>query len=1091
MNLPICSQKDRILDSIDSKRVSIVVGSTGSGKSTLVPAWLSQRPCERCRILCVQPRRVAAIALAHRVSSLLEDPIVGQTVGYRMRGEVRDSASTRVVYTTAGYLRTVLSCEPSFLDHVTHILLDEVHERSMDADFLSFIVRQLLSAVGRNSAIKLVVMSATIDTAMFETYFSCLCPCIGIIEVPSSSPFSIETEYLEDIVDPSQLSDLLGEPDQSAELKDSLVDLIVHTALQRGVDGFTTLIFLPGEGAIEAIEKRLLDRIPSDQFRDTDDSQDPHEGSTYYEVHVLHSLVPIEEQRRALTRPKTSLGRHIVLATNVAESSLTVEAVNLVIDSGLRRISVYDSVRKIHSLKTTWTSKASICQRKGRTGRVCCGTVVRMFTRQIESLTMNAFDQPETLLANPAMVFLSAKFLTTRWMKSFPAMHALARLTPSDVLTGLVSFPASSFNLPATVADLHASGILKSEAENSDLTLFGSLAVWLQLDPCVAKLVFLSLLFQCPIEGIVLAGAAAHEKDVFKFSSKISPWREEKFAHRVFSSIQHRTVYDGGFASDLIMMRNLLVSSLVHRARYAVTDGPRICVGKFFTGGIFLSELEAFRSSCCLIAKSLSDWLLFISGDKHESQKYEEDSKFLSRKNIDDIFDSLEDSVAQDSGTVTEWGSALVKLVDSFVSVIGARRTTWFTDSDLSKFFLPLKRYEEADVLKLMLVLAFGAHGQRVLSANASFPRCDGEAVAVKRPGDADAGDIVKILTAGIEPVQVRNQDKRVSLVLSGFVENEREMAPPDSSEYACVTTSVGLRILLSAFEKVYRIDIGVDDVVHKLSKPYVYNVVRWMLPADGFGSPEMRVYLSPRNPSGWLETSSGFFVATPRVDGDVTAEDSAAVREDRNSDGRRKRLASTYFAIPTRVQAGSAVPNSLRAEGVTVLPIRCGGRVAASMLLCAVPVSEGSVRNLIVTDANGKESVNLAMGRLMRIHPGFPIWEDMAVSIDKMRDLLHQAVQMEQHVSLTGISEEILTEFKSVFDLANAEEVYPESIPQTDDPHKVTEPREELSLDIVRLKALQREIELLFAVAPHQKPTMHTLSYAFNDIWNMYHSSH
>jgi HrpA-like RNA helicase len=1031
-------------------RVSIVVGATGSGKSTYVPLWLSQASTqgEKTRILCVQPRRVAAVSLAHRVGSLVGDHSFGEIVGYRIRGDSKDSGQCKILFVTCGYLRTLLACDPSFLESISHVILDEAHERSIDADFVFFALRQLLESIDRCSHIRLVVMSATIDTSIFQTYFSCLVDApIPVTEVTRKLPHRVQEEYLEDLKGLENLSTQLEEmqlrqgPD-AIETSSVLLDLVCRLITSRSKAGMATLVFLPGEGMIDAVEKRLLELVNSD-----------------YVIHILHSLVPIEDQRKALKRSLPHVKR-VVLATNIAESSLTVEGVNLVIDTGFRREAVFDPVRQVRSLRTVWASKTNICQRKGRTGRVCDGTVIRLFSRELENACMTDYESPEAITANPAIVFLGARFFCERWTREEWLVERIRstdiNLAPFRILSNLLTPVNESFDWTPVLEELCELGVLSSPArEDSELTLFGSLAIWLQIEPQHSRLVFLALVLDCPIEGIVLAAAAGMEKDVFKFTSKFQPWQEKKFAERVISSVLHRVHYDAGFCSELIMVRNLVVSSLLHRARY--DDSERIFAPKFYTSGLHMAELDGLKSSCLSIARGLLDWLAVSAGrDRPVGRRPVEISEkgpVVTREKIASLFESLEKGIASDKD---QWLDELMRKTSKFMDMVNTRKRSDFMAAELRELFLPLNSYEEGDLLKVIITLGFSSN--RILAANACFGRADGEAMTVKRTWDdqtLSAAEIVKVLTGGIEPVHAASQESKVSLVLGGFTEPEiEELAPgatetaqvcfPVSCEYSSVTCSVGIRIILAAFDKVWKVEVGAPEKseIAKVGKPYIFNICRWHLA----GSDE-RVYCAARNPPSWLETNAPFYEA-------------ASERISRNNDRRRNTLAPIYLTVVSRLMAGGVSgTNMLRAEGATVLPIRNKGRVAASMLLCATRLPPGaSVKHDVKPDA-----VVLDNGIDLPIDPNFPVTQPLITAIDDFRFAIYRVLTVRQD-GIDTLSSLCIDACNSAHELLNLANEVPTSLDNQITYEITGGVDRDIKSDMVRLAALKAEVDFHYS---------------------------
>lgn len=1103
--------KSFVIETVGRRKVTVVVGATGTGKSTYVPLWLSKSNETMKKIVCVQPRRVAVVSLARRVASLYDNKDVGVAVGYRMRGEVCESSETRMLYVTSGYFRSMISRDPSCLESMSHVVLDEVHERSMDSDFVSLLVKLLLQTPSKYPSLKLVVMSATINTNLFVEYFSSVCrppDSVALIEIPSRSPYRIEALYLDDLAcrsdtEGERARNVIAEISQVPEVNETLIDLIAAICVDRSEDGFTTLVFLPGESAIESVEKRLLAEIPSGFFRSSEEDPDPNEA--YFQVHVLHSLVPIEDQRRALKAPHNR-GKHIVLATNIAESSLTVEGVNLVIDTGLKRESVYDSVRKMHSLRTNWSSRASGIQRQGRTGRVCDGTVLKLFTREMESLSMPEFEEPEAALADPALLFLSAKYICERWNKH----------TPSELISQLISYdPSWGEGQAPVVSDLFRQGILKENFETSKLTIFGSLATWLQLDICASKLVFLSLVFGVPVEGIVLAAAASMDREIFRFSPKFKPWKESKFFDRIAQSMKHRILYDMGFCSDLIMLRNLLVSWISLRAKPddRFRDKERICSAPFYTGGVFVSEFQTFRNACSQIAKSFSDWLSSHTLiPKHLHSNYKESSLIVSRERVFAILESLERDKEDESNFF--FSENLCEKIIFFSNILNHRkRNLQFSQSQLTDLFLPLWHYAEADLLKLIITLSYSS--DRLLVANGSFSRSDGEVFSLKLlpPGSADVAQITRKIT-GLDPLEVKlHPDKGVCLVLADYSPEEKSdlllmhdkipsgMSLPQSSEFASVTACVAIRSLLCVFEKSWKTEIGIDNhkddsCIFKVQKPYVYNVLRFSLAEH----PELRVYLSPRNPSGWLETASACSIQ----------DNNDSKKNSRNSDGRRRTLASHFFAVPVRLSAGGTVSSDIsvvRADSVTILPVRCGGRVALTMLLCAAPLlvddtteSTRSVGKLFSLDEFGQETVCLipGTGTSFPINPAFPFWEYMISLIDHIRSELSSVIQMDLNEMFSIFhprSISLTQNIHTLLDLANSDELaishdHRDSITLTQSPDSLVPGKYKMELDFLRMRALQAEVDAFFQAKTSPTPLLSLLWNLVNTVWDIYESA-
>lgn len=361
-NLPIWNFKDELLQAVEDNQVVIVCGETGCGKSTQVPAFIleNELSCGRdCKVFCTEPRRISAISLARRVSEEFGEQKndVGTSrslVGYAIRLENKVCAQTRIVYATTGILMRML--ERSDLENLLSILvLDEVHERNIESDFLLIVLRKLML---RAPKIKVILMSATVNAVKFSNYFS----QATVLNVPGRT-FAVETRYLEDAVEAIQFDgqEISGKVFQAEEFDDdeevlvdsakrnalNLDDLVGYSAKTRSVlanlnehrisydlilqllktiatvDAYASyskaiLVFLPGIAEI----RRLSDMLTGD-----------YSFSQGWYIYPLHSTIATEEQERAFLLPPAGI-RKIVLATNIAETGITIPDVTCVVDTG-------------------------------------------------------------------------------------------------------------------------------------------------------------------------------------------------------------------------------------------------------------------------------------------------------------------------------------------------------------------------------------------------------------------------------------------------------------------------------------------------------------------------------------------------------------------------------------------------------------------------------------------------------------------------------------------------------------------------------------------------------------------------------------
>uniref|UniRef100_A0A4W3K848 RNA helicase n=1 Tax=Callorhinchus milii TaxID=7868 RepID=A0A4W3K848_CALMI len=420
--LPVFQHKTRILETLRRHRVVVVAGETGSGKSTQIPQFLLEdllsSDSPKCNIICTQPRRISAASLATRVCDelgCLEGPGGKNSLcGYQIRMESKVGESCRLLYCTTGILLRKLQ-QDQLLSTVSHVIVDEVHERSVHSDFLLIILKEIMQ---KRLDLNLVLMSATVDSGKFANYFA-HCP---IISIPGRL-YPVEVFHLEDVVeatgytleqDSEYCQRFLEEEEEeikvsvggkggktfqhqvvhrhfcNAYLEDysmrtrhatvymnpnkinmELILEVLHfldiNAQYSALSG-AVLIFLPGLAHIQ----QLHDHLTADKrFQDR----------RRYKVIALHSILSSQDQAAAFTVPPPGV-RKIVLATNIAETGITIPDVVFVIDSGKTKENRYRESSQMSSLVETFVSKANALQRQGRAGRVQEGFCFRLYTKE-------------------------------------------------------------------------------------------------------------------------------------------------------------------------------------------------------------------------------------------------------------------------------------------------------------------------------------------------------------------------------------------------------------------------------------------------------------------------------------------------------------------------------------------------------------------------------------------------------------------------------------------------------------------------------------------------------------------------------------
>ena len=402
-SLPVTSKATDILAKIEVNDVTIVMASTGSGKTTQIPQllfddYINRGEGAKCNIICTQPRRLAATSVAERIADERGDRL-GNEIGYQVRFDAKlPRPHGSITFCTTGiFLKRMQSAlGPSahsdaigFMDSVTHIVVDEVHERDIDTDLVLVVLKRLLAdRKARNKPVKIILMSATIDPTLFQNYFT---DSRGrpapVAEVPGRT-FPVERHYLDQIIpevqnnltsqsrwvfkeknvvdylqrelsqDPSNFSENSG---IDLEIPYPLVALTIAHVVQISKDGHV-LVFLPGWDEIKKVADILLDstnRFPLGvKFSD----------SSKYSIHYLHSTIPAAEQREVFRPPPPGV-RRIILATNIAETSVTIPNVVYVVDSARVKEKRYDPDRHMSSLVSAWVGSSNLNQRAGRAGR--------------------------------------------------------------------------------------------------------------------------------------------------------------------------------------------------------------------------------------------------------------------------------------------------------------------------------------------------------------------------------------------------------------------------------------------------------------------------------------------------------------------------------------------------------------------------------------------------------------------------------------------------------------------------------------------------------------------------------------------------
>ncbi len=455
--LPVAQRADEIAAAIRENPVVIVCGETGSGKTTQLPKiCLAAGRGERGLIGHTQPRRIAARAVAERIAAELFTE-VGADVGYKVRFTDQTRADAFVKLMTDGILLAETQGDRTLSKYDT-IIVDEAHERSLNIDFLLGYLRNLLA---QRPDLKVVITSATLDAQRFAAHFAHDGTPAPVIEV-SGRMFPVEVRY--------RAGDAGDETDDEEALEEAIVD--AAEGLWRESPG-DILVFLPGEREIREtaeLMQRALARRPY---------------ASAVEVLPLYARLSVAEQRRVFA---PSRGRRVVLATNVAETSLTVPGIRYVIDSGLARVKRYSLRNKTTLLQIEKISQAAASQRAGRCGRVQDGICVRLYGED-DFAARPAFTEPEILRSSLASVILRAAALDLGAVEAFPFVEAPG---PRAITDG--------YQLLQELGCVDAT---------RGLTPLGRELARLPLDPRIGRILFAAREIGCVAEALVIASALA------------------------------------------------------------------------------------------------------------------------------------------------------------------------------------------------------------------------------------------------------------------------------------------------------------------------------------------------------------------------------------------------------------------------------------------------------------------------------------------------------------------------------------------------------------------------------------------------------
>ncbi|KAK6639603.1 Pre-mRNA-splicing factor ATP-dependent RNA helicase dhx15 [Polyplax serrata] len=450
ITLPVFEYREEFMNLLATNQCIVLVGETGSGKTTQIPQWCVEysRTCGTKAVACTQPRRVAAMSVAQRVSEEM-DVCLGHEVGYSIRFEDCSSSKTMLKYMTDGMLLREGMSDP-MLEAYQVILLDEAHERTLATDILMGVLKEVIK---QRADLKLVIMSATLDAGKFQQYFD----NAPLMNVPGRT-HPVEIFYT---------------PEPEKDYLEAAIRTVIQIHMCEEISG-DILLFLTGQEEIEDACKKIKREI---------ETIGPEIGEM--KCIPLYSTLPPNLQQRIFesappNKPNGSIGRKVVVSTNIAETSLTIDGVVFVIDPGFAKQKVYNPRIRVESLLVSPISKASAQQRAGRAGRTRPGKCFRLYTENAYKQEMQDNTYPEILRSNLGSVVLQLKKLGIDDLVHFDFMDPPA---PETLMRALELL-----------------NYLEALDDDGNLTQLGAIMAEFPLDPQLAKMLIASCDHNCSNE---------------------------------------------------------------------------------------------------------------------------------------------------------------------------------------------------------------------------------------------------------------------------------------------------------------------------------------------------------------------------------------------------------------------------------------------------------------------------------------------------------------------------------------------------------------------------------------------------------------
>ncbi|KAL3375265.1 hypothetical protein AABB24_006646 [Solanum stoloniferum] len=779
-NLPAYKEREALLRAISENQVVVVSGETGCGKTTQLPQYILEAEIEAargatCNIICTQPRRISAMSVAERVAAERGENL-GESVGYKVRLEGMRGRNTRLLFCTTGILLRRLLVDRK-LEGVTHVIVDEIHERGMNEDFLLIVLKDLLP---RRPELRLILMSATLNAELFSSYYG----GAPMIHIPGFT-HPVRSHFLENILEmtryrltpynqidnygqdkmwkmqkqtirkrKTQIASAVEESLESADFgqynpltRDSLscwnpdsigFNLIEHVLCHicRNERPGAVLVFMTGWDDINTVK---------DQLQAHPLLGDPSRVLLL----ACHGSMASAEQKLIFDKPEDGI-RKIVLATNMAETSITINDVVFVVDCGKAKETSYDAINNTPCLLPSWISKASARQRKGRAGRVQPGECYHLYPRCVYEAFAD-YQLPELLRTPLQSLCLQIKSLQLGSI--------------SDFLSKAIQSP-EPLSVQNAIEYLKTIGALD---EDENLTVLGHNLSMLPVEPKLGKMIILGVVFNCldPVLTVV-AGLSARDPFLMPFDKKdLAESAKAQFSARNFSDhLALVRAYDGwkdaerqqsGYdycwrnflsAQTLKAMDSLRKQFLYLLKDIGLVDSIQSCnawsnnehlVRAIVCGGLFPGICSVVNKEKSISLKTMEDGGVLLYSNSVNAQEPQIPYPWLvfnEKVKVNSVF--LRDSTAVSDSVVLLFGGSISgKALDGHLMMLGGY-LEFFMNPSLANTYINLKMELNELVHKKLSDRNFdvGSHGELLEAVKllVSEDQCEGKFVYGRKP---------------------------------------------------------------------------------------------------------------------------------------------------------------------------------------------------------------------------------------------------------------------------------------------------------------------------------------------------------------------